>query len=73
MAERDTNRKLNLVFGPSGNGGELVADRNTGRVLAVQSKGGIVIKEEDLALLSRMKPIDQSLQDYIREEARGKK
>ena len=31
------------------------------------------IREEDLALLSMMKPIDQRLQDYIREQARGKK
>jgi len=31
------------------------------------------LREADLALLNRMKPIDQSLQDYIREQARGKK
>ena len=73
MPEREKNRQLKLVFGPSGDGSELVADRNTGRVLAVQTGGNIIVSEEDLALLARMKPIDQSLQDYIKEQARGKK
>ena len=65
-----TERKdgLNLVFAREGNS-YTVADRNRGKLAAIVGADQTIIDPDYLEILIAMKPLDKSLQDYIREEA----
>lgn len=66
MAERKDG--INFVFARAGNSYH-VSDRNRGKLAAIVGGDQTIIDPDYLETLIAMKPLDKSLQEYIREEA----